>query len=187
MSEIVFFESASQFRAWLSEHASDAVEISVGYYKLATGRSSLTWSDSVDEAICFGWIDGVRRRVDEQRYTIRFTPRKPNSIWSAINIAKVAKLRQEGRMTPAGELAYGRRIIDKSAVYAHERAIPPELAPEEWMSLQENSSGWQYFESCPVGYRMRMLHWVTSAKRTMTRSSRLSKLVVACIANERLP
>jgi len=187
MNEHVFFESALQFRAWLCEHAASAVEISVGYYKVATGRPSMTWPESVDEALCYGWIDGARKRIDEKRYAIRFTPRKPNSIWSAINIAKIADLREAGRMMPAGELAYSRRTLEKSAIYAHEQPGIAELTADEWKFLQEDYSAWRYFESCPVGYRKRVLHWISSAKRASTRASRLSQLNVACRAFGRLP
>ncbi|MFZ4289363.1 YdeI/OmpD-associated family protein [Variovorax sp. HJSM1_2] len=146
----------------------------------------MSWSESVDEALCFGWIDGVRKRVDDASYTIRFTPRKPTSIWSAVNIAKVAQLRAQGRMTAAGEEAFARRTAAKSAVYAHEQATSAELSAAELHMFKSQQSAWHFFEKTPPGYQKVMLHWICSAKRPETRSTRLAKLVQACVMGLRL-
>ncbi|WP_377703611.1 YdeI family protein [Pseudoduganella sp. UC29_71] len=182
----MFFSDASQFRAWLEAHAASAPELLVGYHKVGSGKPSMSWSESVDEALCFGWIDGVRRRVDDDTYTIRFTPRRPTSIWSAINIEKMAKLRAEGRMTPAGEQAFALRSEKKSVVYSHEQAETAELSAAERKQFKAHAQAWQFFEATPPSYKKRLLHWVTSAKKEETRAGRLSKLVDACAAGERL-
>lgn len=131
----VFFETAAQFRAWLKEHGTTETELVVGfvvgYWKVDSGRASMTWPASVDEALCFGWIDGVRKRIDRLAYQIRFTPRKKDSIWSAINIAKVEVLTGQGRMQPAGVKAFSHRQDRKSAVYAYEQRQHPVLAAAE--------------------------------------------------------
>ncbi len=186
MTTIRFFESTEAFRAWLEANAESEFELLVGFRKVATGRTSMTWSESVDEALCFGWIDGVRRRIDDQSYSIRFTPRKPSSIWSAINIAKVAQLREEGRMTQAGERAFARRSEKKSVVYAYEQASTAELSPSEWRRIKRETAAWRFFEDSAPSYRKVILHWVTTAKRAETRASRLQKLIDACSAGRRL-
>jgi uncharacterized protein YdeI (YjbR/CyaY-like superfamily) len=146
----------------------------------------MTWPESVDEALCFGWIDGVRRRVDESSYSIRFTPRRANSIWSAVNIAKVERLRAQGRMRPAGEAAFARRSEARSAVYAFEQPAIAELSVEELLAFQRDVVAWTYFESTPPGYRKTVLHWVTTAKKAATRADRLAKLMAACAGQRRL-
>ncbi len=181
-----FFANAAAFRAWFEANASTATELLVGYHKVGTGRPSMTWSESVDEALCFGWIDGVRRRIDDHAYSIRFTPRKPTSIWSAINIAKVEQLRAEGRMTPAGQQAFARRTKAKSVVYAYEQQSTAELSPSELRSFRRDKAAWTFFEATPPWYKKVILYWVTNAKRPETRAARLEKLVAACAARQRL-
>jgi uncharacterized protein YdeI (YjbR/CyaY-like superfamily) len=181
-----FFGNAEEFRAWLQANASAAVELHVGYYKVGSGRPSMTWSESVDEALCFGWIDGVRKRIDDHTYCIRFTPRKASSIWSAINIAKFAKLQEQGRMTSAGEKAFANRREGRSAVYAYEQEVTAELSPAELRLFRRNTAAWEFFAATPPGYRKVTLHWITTAKRPETRASRFSRLVEACAAGERL-
>ncbi len=146
----------------------------------------MTWSESVDEALCFGWIDGVRKRIDGMSYQIRFTPRKPTSIWSAVNILKFEKLQAEGRMTESGFHAYAHRKDSKSKVYAYEQAFESELAKEELIRFKKCKTAWAFFQACPPSYRKVVLHWVTSAKRTETRASRLQKLIDACADEKRL-
>jgi uncharacterized protein YdeI (YjbR/CyaY-like superfamily) len=180
MDEPLFFNDAAAFRLWLTANAADATALLVGYRKVATGLPGMSWSESVDEALCFGWIDGVRKRIDEHSYSIRFTPRKASSIWSTVNIAKVEKLRAEGRLTPAGERAFALRSESRSGIYSHERERPAELSPAELQAFQRHAGAWQYFVATPPGYRNRMLHWITSAKRDDTRAARLAKLVTAC-------
>jgi uncharacterized protein YdeI (YjbR/CyaY-like superfamily) len=139
----------------------------------------------VDEALCVGWIDGVRKRIDDSAYTIRFSPRKPDSIWSAINIAKAQELIATGRMRPGGLAAFERRTERRSRVYAYEK---PEtaLAPEELTRFRRERSAWAFFEKCPPGYRKVMLYWITSAKRLETRSKRLERLITECAAGKRM-
>lgn len=186
MPDIVYFPDPQAFRAWLLAHAASAECVLVGFHKVATGLPTMTWSDSVDEALCVGWIDGRRNRIDEHRYTIRFTPRKPGSIWSLVNIAKVDALRAQGRMTAAGEQAYALRSLAKSGVYSHERAAPAALSAAETATFRRNQLAWNFFEATPPGYRRQVLHWVVSAKRDATRTARLSKLIDASSAGQRL-
>jgi len=186
MAEPTYFHNAAAFRAWLAAHAHEASELLVGFHKVGSGRPCMSWSESVDQALCYGWIDGVRKRIDDARYTIRFTPRKPGSIWSAVNIDKIARLRELGLLMPAGEAAYALRSEDRSRVYAHERDAPAELAPDDLARFQAQSAAWAYFASCPPGYRRVMLHLVTSAKKPETRAARLDKLIEACAAGRRM-
>lgn len=182
-----FFATPQAFRAWLEAHASTAAQVLVGFYKVDTGRPSMRWSESVDEALCFGWIDGVRKRIDDASYSIRFTPRKPTSIWSAINIAKFEQLQAQGRMTPAGAAAFAHRQAAKSAIYSYEQDSVAELSAAELRAFRRNKTAWTYFEAAPPGYRKQMLHRIISAKRAETRAARLAKLVDACAAGQRLP
>jgi uncharacterized protein YdeI (YjbR/CyaY-like superfamily) len=186
MSEPVFFERPEDFRAWLAAHAHEANELLVGFHKVGTGKRCMTWSESVDQALCYGWIDGVRKGVDDATYTIRFTPRKPGSIWSAVNIDKVAKLRAQGLMTPAGEAAFAQRSDNRSRVYSHERETPAELSPEDLARFQRHKTAWAFFEACPPSARKRMLHVVVSAKKPETRAARLDRLIEACAEGRRL-
>jgi uncharacterized protein YdeI (YjbR/CyaY-like superfamily) len=181
-----FFRTASAFRAWLEANSSTEGELLVGYHKVASGRPGMSWSESVDEALCFGWIDGVRRRIDDDTYSIRFTPRKATSIWSAVNIAKVEQLRAEGRMRAAGERAFASRSEPRSAVYAYEQGSTAELLPSEIKAFKRHGEAWRFFESTPPSYRKVILHWITTAKRAETRATRLEKLVAACAAGQRL-
>ena len=182
----LFFETAAKFRTWLKKHGISETELVVGYWKVDSGRASMTWPESVDEALCFGWIDGVRKRIDDAAYQIRFTPRKKDSIWSAINIAKVEALTAQGRMQPAGLNAFAHRQDKKSAVYAYEQRQHPELAATETAQFKRNKTAWAYFESCPPSYRKPLLYWVVSAKRPQTRERRLLKLIEVCAKKERL-
>jgi uncharacterized protein YdeI (YjbR/CyaY-like superfamily) len=186
MTSPKFFEDSNAFRNWLQANSAESAELIVGYHKVGTGQPCMTWSESVDEALCFGWIDGVRKRIDDCTYSIRFTPRKPTSIWSAINIAKFEQLSDQGRMTSAGELAFAKRTTLKSAVYAYEQATTAELSPDEVQTFRDDQVAWEFFESSPPGYKKVILHWVTTAKRAGTRASRLTKVVQACSAGLRL-
>ena len=181
-----FFPNAKAFRQWFEANSGGATDLLVGFHKVGTGRPGMSWSESVDEALCFGWIDGVRKRVDEAAYTIRFTPRKPTSIWSAINIAKVAQLQAEGRMTPAGAQAFARRTEARSMVYSHEQEETAELSPAELRAFKRNKVAWSFFDSTPPGYRKVVLHWICSAKKPETRAARLTKLLEASAAGQRL-
>ncbi len=185
-AEPQFFASAAHFRAWLAQHAATAGELRVGYWKVGSGKPSMTWSESVDEALCVGWIDGVRQRIDDEAYQIRFTPRRPGSIWSAINIAKVEVLVAQGRMQPAGLAAFARRTDAKSVVYAYEQRQHPELNPAETKQFKRHKVAWAFFEGCPPSYRKPILYWVVSAKKPETRERRLQQLIDACARQERL-
>jgi uncharacterized protein YdeI (YjbR/CyaY-like superfamily) len=181
-----FFATAAEFRAWLDAHAEAATELLVGFWKVDSGRPSMTWPQSVDEALCFGWIDGVRKRIDDQAYQIRFTPRKPGSIWSAVNIAKVEQLRAAGKMTAAGERAAARRTNARSVVYAYEQAQHAELTADEIRRFKKHKAAWTYFEGCPPSYRKVLLHWIAGAKKPDTRAQRLDKLIQASTEGLRL-
>ncbi|NYZ61863.1 YdeI/OmpD-associated family protein [Luteimonas deserti] len=181
-----FFETPLEFRAWLAEHHAVASELDVGFHKVGSGRPSMTWPESVDEALAYGWIDGVRRRIDATSYRIRFTPRRPGSIWSRVNLAKVEALIAQQRMQPAGLAAYAARKAERSGVYAFERSEPAALAPEEMRAFESDEIAWQYFAASPPGYRNVMTHWIVSAKRPDTRARRLARLIEACAAQRRL-
>lgn len=185
-NEPTYFDTAADFRRWLDAHGATADALLVGYRKVATGQPGMGWSESVDAALCVGWIDGVRRRVDDARYTIRFTPRRPGSIWSAINIAKFERLREEGRVTAAGERAYAGRQAHRSGIYAYEQAATAELSAGELQAFRRETAAWAYFEAAPPGYRKVILHWVTTAKQPATRARRLAQLVEACAEGRRL-
>ncbi len=146
----------------------------------------MTWPESVDEALCVGWIDGVRKRIDEHAYQIRFTPRKPTSIWSAINIAKIHHLAAEGRLGPAGAKAFAHRSEAKSVVYAYEQDAMASLSPEEATAFRKHEAAWSFLEATPAGYRRVVLHWVVAAKKPATRAARLAKLFGACAEGKRL-
>jgi uncharacterized protein YdeI (YjbR/CyaY-like superfamily) len=172
-----FFPTPAAFRAWLAKHHESSTELLVGFHKTGTGTPSITWPESVDEALCFGWIDGVRKRLDDERYTIRFTPRKPRSTWSAVNVARVAELTREGRMQPAGLAAFARRAEARTAIYAYERTKAAELGAAEERAFRANAAAWEFFQAQAPSYRRRATHWVVSAKQDETRRRRLAKLV----------
>lgn len=186
MTAPTYFASAALFRAWLDVHAGSATELLVGFHKVGSGQPCMSWSDSVDEALCVGWIDGVRKRIDDANYSIRFTPRKPTSIWSAVNIAKMERLQADGRMTPPGLAAFAKRSEARSRVYAHERSDVAELSVAEQAAFQRDAEAWAYFETCPPGYRKLVLHWITKARKPETRAARLAALVEACSKGERM-
>jgi uncharacterized protein YdeI (YjbR/CyaY-like superfamily) len=182
-----FFASPAELRAWLEEHHASAAELWVGFHKRVTGRPSLTWPESVDEALCFGWIDGVRKSLGAESYAIRFTPRKPGSGWSSVNLAKMKALLAEGRVAPAGLAAFERRSEAKSARYSYEQRHAAELGPELEARFRARKRAWAFFESQPPGYRRLTAYWVTSARREETRLRRLDQLIACSAAGERLP
>ena len=177
MSDAIYFSSPAELGAWLERHHESESELWLGYWKKATGKPSLTWSQAVDEALCYGWIDGIVRRVDDERHIQRFTPRKPSSNWSAVNIAKVEQLRAAGRMRAAGEAAFARRRADRSGVYSYEQRKDPQLEPEQERRFRANAAAWEYFLEQPPSYRRPALWWVVSAKRPETRERRLATLI----------
>jgi uncharacterized protein YdeI (YjbR/CyaY-like superfamily) len=185
--EARYFESAAAFRRWLAANHARSPELLVGFHKRGTGRASLTWPESVDEALCVGWIDGVRRRVDAERYTIRFTPRRPGSTWSAVNVARAKALVEAGRMRPAGEAAFGARGDDRTALHARERRLAAALDPAKERRLRADPAAREYWEAQPPWYRRTAAHWVTSAKREETRAARLETLVACSARGEEIP
>ena len=186
MTKPIFFSSASEFGQWLAEHSATECELIVGFHKVGSGRPCMTWSESVDEALCFGWIDGVRTGIDEHTYKIRFTPRKKSSIWSAINIEKMRALQASGRMQPAGLAAFEHRREEKSKTYSYEQAKRADLDAADEALFKKNKKAWKFFEAQPPGYRHQMIWRILSAKRAETRSARLAKLIAASESGVRL-
>ena len=172
-----FFATPDEFRTWLEENHESESEVVVGFYKKPTGRPSLTWTESVREALCFGWIDGVRRRIDDDSYSIRFTPRKRGSNWSLVNVRHVEELTRAGRMHPAGIEAFEARTPEKTGVYTYENRHEAKLSPEHEEQLQANERAWEFFQAQPPGYRQTAIFWVVSAKREETRARRLATLI----------
>jgi len=174
--EPAFFHSPEAFRRWLEANGERATELWAGFYKRATGRPSMTWPESVDQALCFGWIDGIRKSLGADRYMIRFTPRKRDSNWSAVNIARVGELTSLGLMTPAGLAAFAARDDARSRVYSYEREKAA-LEPEQEARLRVDADAWRFWESQPPSYRRVASWWVISAKRPETRERRLMQLI----------
>jgi uncharacterized protein YdeI (YjbR/CyaY-like superfamily) len=172
-----FFATPAEFRAWLEQHHDSQTELLVGYYKKASGRPSITWPESVDQALCFGWIDGVRRSLGDEAYTIRFTPRKPRSIWSAVNIKRAGELIEAGLMHPAGLAAFERRDEERSAIYSYEQRQRAKLDPSQEARLRANPAAWEWFQSRTPSWQRGAIYWVTSAKKPETRERRLSLLI----------
>jgi uncharacterized protein YdeI (YjbR/CyaY-like superfamily) len=185
MSQPTFFATPAHFRRWLERHHATATELQVGYYKKATGRPSITWPESVDEALCFGWIDGVRRSLDADSYMIRFTPRAKTSLWSLVNTRRAEELIRLGKMTPAGQQAFDARDEARSGAHSNRRETAS-LTAAETKRFRANAAAWAYFSSAPPGYR-RMVTWmVASAKREDTRARRLQRLIDDCAAGRRI-
>jgi uncharacterized protein YdeI (YjbR/CyaY-like superfamily) len=175
--EPTFFAAPAPFRAWLEKHHESASELRVGFHKTGTGRPSITWREAVDEALCFGWIDGVRRRLDDDRYEIRFTPRAPSSTWSAVNVARAEELGSEGRMRPAGLAAFERRSEAKTATYSYEQRSDAKLTKGQERTFRANRTAWAFFQEQPPWYRRTATYWVVSAKKEETRAKRLAALI----------
>ena len=182
----IYFSAPAEFRDWLAQHGATAGELVVGFHKVGSGVPSMTWPQSVDEALCYGWIDGVRKRVDELRYQIRFTPRRPTSIWSRVNIDRVAVLTSEGRMRPAGLAAFDKRTERRSILYSYEHKGEVTLPPELEKRFKRQRKAWAWFEAQPPGWRRQMLRRVLSAKQEATRDRRLEQLIAAAIEGRRL-
>jgi uncharacterized protein YdeI (YjbR/CyaY-like superfamily) len=173
----VFFATQSDLRKWFEKNYKTKTELIVGYYKVSTGKPSIIWSQSVDQAICFGWIDGIRRSIDKNSYCIRFTPRNPKSAWSAINIKKATELTMLGLMTPEGITAFGKRKENKSACEF----------PEDYMNqLRKNKKAWKFFDSQTPSYQRIVIRWVMSAKQEKTKINRLKTLITDCAAGEKI-
>jgi len=174
-AEPIFFDGPDDFRAWLEANHKSETEVFVGFYKKATGKQTMSWSQAVDQVLCFGWIDGKVNRIDAERHRQRFTPRKPGSNWSNVNVEKVAKLDAQGLMTPAGRRAFEQRTESKTGVYSFERDEPADLPPE--YEKQLSGPARDYYDGRPPWYRRTSAHWVVSAKREETRLKRLNQLI----------
>jgi uncharacterized protein YdeI (YjbR/CyaY-like superfamily) len=173
----LFFPTLTDWRAWLAQNHATEQELWVGFYKRDTGRPSITWPESVDGALCFGWIDGVRKSIDASSYKIRFTPRQPRSIWSAINIKRANELKSMGLMHAAGFAAFEKRDSDRSAIYAYEQRKTAKLPPEYEKQFRANKAAWRFFMSQPPWYQRTAKYWVVSAKKEETRLKRLATLI----------
>jgi uncharacterized protein YdeI (YjbR/CyaY-like superfamily) len=180
-----FFPTPSAFRKWLAANHAKSKELVVGFYKKGSGKPSITWPESVDEALCFGWIDGVRKSIDEESYQIRFTPRKASSVWSAVNIRNVERLIKEKRMQPAGLKAYEARKENRSGIYAYEQRSPELLEPYAGI-FKRNKAAWKFFQAQPPYYRKTLNWYVVSAKQEATRLKRLDKLIKESAKGKRL-
>jgi len=180
-----FFPTQLGFRNWLEKNHNTEPELIVGFYKVDSGKPSLTWSQSVDQALCFGWIDGVRRSIDEESYCIRFTPRRPTSIWSSVNIKKVEELTAQGLMQPAGLEIYKHRKEAKTSVYSFENDTK-KLSDKLEKIFMQNSTAWNFFIAQAPSYQKMIIHWVMTAKQEKTKLSRLEKTVSECAKQKRL-
>jgi len=181
-----FFATADDFAAWLEQHGAAKNEFVVGYYKRGSKRPSMTWAESVDAALCHGWIDGVRKRIDGHSYQIRFTPRKTTSIWSRINIERARVLKREGKMREAGLKAYSHRREDKSRIYSYEQRKTAALDRADELRFRKAKTAWKFFEAQPPGYRHQVIWRIVSAKRPETRERRLADLIKASQEQRRL-
>jgi uncharacterized protein YdeI (YjbR/CyaY-like superfamily) len=173
----LFFATPADFRAWLDKHHASEQELSVGFYKRDSGKPSITWPESVDAALCYGWIDGVRNSIDEVSYRIRFTPRKATSTWSAINVKRIAELTRLGLMRPAGLKAFAARKGDKTGIYAYEQRKNAKLPRAYEQQFRANKKAWDFFQSQPPWYRRTAAYRVISAKQEETRLRRLAMLI----------
>jgi len=180
-----FFKAQSEFRRWLEKNHAKEAELIVGFYKKDSGKPSITYPEALDEALCFGWIDGVRRSLGDEGYTIRFTPRKPKSIWSNVNVRHVERLKKEGRMAPAGLKAYELKDPKKTGIYSFENR-PRELAPAYEKKFRANKKAWEFFEKQPAGYKRLMIYRVMEAKQEETKERRLAQLIEVSARSERL-
>ena len=190
MSKPTFFATPENFGRWLEKHHESERELLVGFYKKGSGKPSITWPESVDEALCFGWIDGIRRRIDGDSYSIRFTPRRADSIWSAVNFKRMGELIAAGRVRPAGLAAFAKRSADKTGIYSYEHQrqgeVPLPLDPAYEKQLRKDKAAWQYWENETPWYRRIVTRWIMEAKREETREKRLSELIEASAAGRRI-
>ena len=177
----LFFAKSSEFRKWLDKNHNKETELVVGFYKVNSGKPSITWSQSVDEALCYGWIDGIRKSIDKDSYQIRFTPRKSTSIWSSVNIKKVETLTKAGLMQPAGMAIFKKRKDDKSSVYSYEN-VEKVFSHELEKQIKADKKAWEYFQSLAPSYKKLSIHWVMSAKQLATQQKRLTELIADCKA-----
>ena len=181
-----FFPRPEDFRRWFEAHHESEKELLVGFYRKGSGKPSITWPQSVDEALCFGWIDGVRRTIDEESYSIRFTPRKATSNWSAVNVKRIGELMAEGLVAPAGQRAFEKRTDKKTGRYSYEQRHEIELDPVFEKELRKNAAAWRYFQAEAPWYRRLVVYRTMTAKREETRWKRLCELIEACAAGRRM-
>lgn len=181
----VMFADAAAFRRWLDAHHAHATELLVAFYGKSSGRGGLTYAEALDEVLCYGWIDGVRRRLDAHRYTIRFTPRRRGSVWSLVNVRHVERLTAAGRMHPAGLAAFAARDAQKTGVYSFENR-PQDFPPSLAKTFRAHPSAWRFWLAQPPGYRRTAIWWVISAKQETTRQRRLARLIADSAAGRRL-
>jgi uncharacterized protein YdeI (YjbR/CyaY-like superfamily) len=174
-----FFVSPSEFRSWLEQNHETTQELWVGFYKTSSGKPGITWPEAVDQALCFGWIDAVRKGIDDISYAIRFTPRKPRSIWSSVNIKRIGELIGLGLVQPAGLKVFNERDQQKSGLYSYEQRKQIKLDPAYEDRLRANTKAWEYFQSRPPSYQQPAIMWVMSAKQEVTRLKRLA-ILIAC-------
>lgn len=173
-----FFADQNDFRKWLEKNHQDQKELLVGFYKVSSKKPSMSWSESVDQALCFGWIDGVRRSIDDESYSIRFTPRRPSSIWSAINVQKIEDLTKAGLMKDEGLKAFSFLSENKSKIYSHEKKEPIPLLEAYEIQFKSNKIAWDFFEKQAPSYKKVTIHWIMGAKQEKTRLSRLEKTII---------
>ncbi len=184
--EPLYFENAAALRRWFSKNAGTETVLVVGFMKKDTGVASISWPESVDEALCVGWIDGVRNRIDGQRYKIRFTPRRSGSHWSNINIRRVGVLKAAGRMKAPGLKAFGARTKSRSGRAAYEQRTKAKLSPQDLKVFRQSTSAWKFYNALPPGYRQTITWWIISARKPETHDQRLRKLIGACAKGHRL-
>jgi uncharacterized protein YdeI (YjbR/CyaY-like superfamily) len=180
-----FFANAADFRKWLQQQHASASELWVGFYKKGSGKTGISYPEAVDQALCFGWIDGIRKSIDAVSYTNRFTPRRKGSIWSAINLKRVGELAAAGLMAPAGLKVFGERDVAKTNQYSFERENV-HFSPAQLAQFKKRKRAWQFFESQPPSYRRLVTAWVTSAKQEATQQRRLAQLIADCAAGQRI-
>jgi uncharacterized protein YdeI (YjbR/CyaY-like superfamily) len=182
-SDPIFFRNPAEYRKWLEKNHSTAKELWIGYYKKATGKPSLTWEQTVDESLCFGWIDGIRKSIDEESFKQRVTPRRPTSVWSQINIRKIGELSKAGLMQPAGLAAFEKR--DSKRTYTYESFAAP-LGRDQEEIFRANKKAWEFWKAQPAGYKRLASWYVMSAKQEATRQRRLERLIVDSAAGRRI-
>lgn len=185
--EPVFFSTPDELRSWFEQHHESEPELLIGYYKKSAGRSGIGHAEAVEQALCFGWIDSVGRRIDDERYQVRFTPRRAGSVWSAVNVAKIAELTDRGLMWPAGLRAYEARRPERVATYSYEQPDGAELDADQLARLKAVPAAWEWFSKQASSYRRAAAHWVITAKRAETRERRLSQLIADSAARRPVP
>jgi uncharacterized protein YdeI (YjbR/CyaY-like superfamily) len=187
MAGALFFTTAADLRAWFEENHETAPELFVGYWKKGTGETGVSHPEAIEQALCFGWIDSIARRIDERRYQVRFTPRRKGSVWSEVNVTKMAELAERGLLFPAGRRVFEERRVDRAGAYSYEQAAPVELDESQITLFQTDGNAWEWFQAQSPAYRRSATHWVLSAKRADTRERRLAQLIADSGAGRRVP